>query len=222
MNDEELRDYVRSRSNAELTNILTNRRARRPQSRRHLPPPLPLRARHSRRVDKGTESGQAEGIAMLAPLVAAEIAQRPQDPSLAAVAQMLGNGLSALGRFEDALANYDEARALYTQFGQEVEAARCTMNRACMLASLGRFQEALVGFQDAQSVFSRLRQNIEAARCTMGRACMLASLGRFEEALSGFDEARAGYERCGQEVEAASCMVGHANALRSLGRFEEI
>ena len=73
MNDEELREFVRSRSNAELTNILTNRRARRPQSRRHLASAFHLRPRHSRRVDKTTESGQTERLAMLAPLVAGEM-----------------------------------------------------------------------------------------------------------------------------------------------------
>ena len=161
MNDEELRDYVRSRSNAELTNILTIRAAQRPHSRRQLAAAFHLRPRHSHRVDKRTENGQAQELAKLAPLVAAEIAQRPHDPSLAAVAQLLGNRLSALGRFEDALATYEEAHALYGQFGQEIEAARCTMNRATALAGLNRFQEALVGFQEALSVFLRLGQKPE-------------------------------------------------------------
>src|SRR5271157_2770269 len=141
MNDEELRDYVRCRSNAELTNILTTRNARQPHTRRPLTSALHLRPRRTHRVDKGTDGAQAREFAKLAPVVAAEIAQRPQDPSLAAVTQMLGNGLSALGRFEDALADYEEAHALFAHFGQEIEAARCTMNRACTLVSLGRFQE---------------------------------------------------------------------------------
>ena len=221
MNDDELRDYVRSRSNAELTTILSARKAQRPHSRRRVAHALHLRPSHPQRSDKGSGNGHAEELAKLAPLVAAEIAKRPQDPSLAAVAEMLGNGLSALDRFEDALAHYEEARALYTRFGQDTEAARCTMNRACMLAGLGRFQEALVGFQKAQAAASRLGQTDEASRCMTNCAGMLAGLGRFEEALAGFDAVRAVYARRGKEAEAARCMVGRANALRSLGRFQE-
>ncbi len=153
MNDEQLRDFVRSRSNAELTNILTIRRTPRPRSRRQRTSALHLWSRRSPGIDEGARSSPAGQLAKLTPLVAAEIAERPEDPSLAALAQLLGDGLAALGRFKDALATYEEARALYKQFGEEAEAARCQMNRANALAKLSRFQEALVGFQEALSVF---------------------------------------------------------------------
>ena len=66
--------------------------------------------------------------------------------------------LASLGRFEEALAGYDEARAVYTRFGQEIEAARCTMHRAAALSSLGRFDEASAGFDEARAVYARFRQ----------------------------------------------------------------
>ena len=68
MNDEELRGYVRTRSNAELTSILTNREERRPQERRRLASALRLRpGRHSRRASKPTERGPVNGLASSRP-----------------------------------------------------------------------------------------------------------------------------------------------------------
>ena len=68
------------------------------------------------------------------------------------------NTLARLGRFPEALAGYDEARAVYTRFGQEIDAARCTMGRAGALSSLGRFEEASAGFEEARAVYARFSQ----------------------------------------------------------------
>ena len=65
------------------------------------------------------------------------------------------NALRGLGRFDEALAGYEEARAVYSRFGQEIDAARCAMGRANALSSLGRFDEASAGFDEARAVYGR-------------------------------------------------------------------
>ena len=66
--------------------------------------------------------------------------------------------LASLGRPQEALAGFEEARAVYRRFGRKIEAARCTMNRAVALSSLGRFDEASAGFDEARAVYARFCQ----------------------------------------------------------------
>jgi tetratricopeptide (TPR) repeat protein len=85
--------------------------------------------------------------------------------------------LASLGRFEEALAAYDQALTL------DPDDATVQNNRGTALASLGRFEEALAAYDQAVTLDSH------DATFQNNRGTALASLGRFEEAMTAYDQA---------------------------------
>ena len=173
------------------------------------------------RAGRGGADGPLEEFGRLTPVVTSDLAQRREDQRQAAAARAQAQRLSRLGRHQDAIAFYDEAKTIYARLGQEIEVARCTVGRANTWVRRGDFERALAGYNEARAVLVRLGRDAEAACCTMNRAVVLADTGRYEEALAGYDKARTALVRAGRESEVARCTANRANLLAATGRFEE-
>ncbi|ROH93903.1 ATP-binding protein [Microcystis aeruginosa FACHB-524] len=115
----------------------------------------------------------------------------------------IGNELGDLGRYEEAIAAYDEAIKI------DPNDPDLWHNKGNQLANLGRYEEALSAYEEA----IRLKPDYEAAWLNKGN--QLANLGRYEEALSAYDEAI----RLKPDYEAAWFCKG--SQLGNLGRYEE-
>ncbi len=89
----------------------------------------------------------------------------------------IGNELGDLGRYEEAIAAYDEAIKI------DPNDPDLWHNKGNQLANLGRYEEALSAYEEA----IRLKPDYEAAWYSKG-AC-LGNLGRYEEAIAAYDEA---------------------------------
>jgi tetratricopeptide (TPR) repeat protein len=114
-----------------------------------------------------------------------------------------GAAQEALGRFEDALAAYDQALAL------DPRRVPAHMGRGVALLALGRFEDALAAYDQALALDPRY------ALAHMSRGVALLALGRPEDALAAYDQALAldsGY---------ALTHFNRANALQALGRPED-
>jgi predicted O-linked N-acetylglucosamine transferase (SPINDLY family) len=154
-------------------------------------------------------------------------------------ASALGNhglALNNLGRFEEALARYDQALAVKSDF------ADALANRGHTLRKLGRFDEALTSIDRALAINPRhlsalsnrgdilhrlLRFDEALASYDMAlklatpsvdvlnrRGQLLQQMGQFEAALDGYDRALA------LDPRQAGVQVNRGNALVSLDRFE--
>jgi tetratricopeptide (TPR) repeat protein len=65
-----------------------------------------------------------------------------------------GNSLANLGRFAEAIAEFDRAEPIFVQFQSEIGAAGCRISRGDALANLRRFDEAISEFDEAEAVFA--------------------------------------------------------------------
>lgn len=88
-----------------------------------------------------------------------------------------GNSLTALGRYEEALASFQRAIALQATYGD------AWSNRAVTLWVMGRYDEALLSSNHAISL------NQSSSRAWYNHARILTTLGRFEEALAAYQQA---------------------------------
>jgi tetratricopeptide (TPR) repeat protein len=148
-----------------------------------------------------------------------------------------GNALKEIGRYNEALINYDKAISLqpsdannYSNRGVALQelgrleealssydkaisldpnSAEAFSNRGVALQELGRLEEALSSYDIA----IKLKDNF--SRAYANRADVLQKLSRFNEALSDYDEA------IRLEPNNAEVYFNCGNAFKELGRFKE-
>jgi protein O-GlcNAc transferase len=108
-----------------------------------------------------------------------------------------------MGRLEEALASYDTAIALRSNY------AAAHSNRGSALHSLSRFEEALVSYDKAIAI------QPDNAQAFNNRGTTLDGLNRVEEALASYDKALA------LQANYAAAAANQGNVLHSLNRIEE-
>src|SRR5262245_29890707 len=69
-----------------------------------------------------------------------------------------GNTLANLGRFAEAVAEFDQAEPVFVQFQSEIGVAGCRISRGEALANLRRFDEAISEFDEAEAVFAQCEE----------------------------------------------------------------
>src|SRR5262244_4123985 len=65
-----------------------------------------------------------------------------------------GNSLANLGRFSEAIAEFDQGEPIFVQFRSEIGVAGCQISRGDALANLRRFDEAIPEFDKAEAIFT--------------------------------------------------------------------
>jgi tetratricopeptide (TPR) repeat protein len=130
-------------------------------------------------------------------------AARQIDGQSASIHNTRGNVLVALQRFDEAVASYDNAIALKSDFIEPF------CNRGAALQELKRFDEAVTSYDNAIA----LRPNYAEAFCNRGLA--LQELKRFDEALASYDKAIA------LTPDYAEAFYNRGLGLQRLERFDE-
>ncbi len=117
--------------------------------------------------------------------------------------RMYGNALFLLGRYEEAIANYDHALQLKPDYHLAWN------NRGGALANLGHYEEAIASYDHA------LKLKPEDHLAWHNRGCALANLGRYEEAIASYNHAF--------KLKPEDHLVwnNRGSALFELGRYEE-
>ena len=116
----------------------------------------------------------------------------------------LGNALSDLGSLEEALASYDRAVGIRSDY------ARAHCNRGNALKDLGRIEEAVGSYEAALAIDPRCAE----AHNGLGNVSR-DHLRRPDEAISSYDKA------LGINPDYAEAHNNRGNALKSVGRLEE-
>jgi tetratricopeptide (TPR) repeat protein len=116
---------------------------------------------------------------------------------------MRGTALSALGRYEEAIASYDKALEL------KPDDDATWYNRGNALSALGRYEEAIASYDKALE----LKPDKHEAWYNRGNA--LSALGRYEEAIASYDKALE------LKPDDDATWYNRGTALSDLGRKEE-
>ena len=127
-----------------------------------------------------------------------------------------------LGEYQEAVALYDEAAAIYAEIGEATEEARAQIGKLWPLSQLGRYQEALRSGEWAAGVLEAHEEWEHLAKLSSNLAIIHFRLGEDERALALFERAQALHERIGGP-ESSGWLRAEQNraiVLRNLGRFD--
>ncbi|WAZ25780.1 tetratricopeptide repeat protein [Streptomyces cinnabarinus] len=158
-------------------------------------------------------------------------------PGLANSLYGLALHLSAVGRFQEALAACEEAVSLFRVVA-DVDPDAYQENLAAALvecgghmSTLGRYREALPLIEEGVGCFRALAETYPSLQLSLARALInlgkdLSELGRHEEALAATEEALALYRRSGtnpaaHEPDLALLLTNLGKQLSELGRHAE-
>src|SRR5256885_13374128 len=123
------------------------------------------------------------------------------------VARARGNKaitLAAQGKFREAVALHEQARATFAAYGgQEVSVAREELNIAQIYASQGHFSQALLLFDRSRAIFQQHNMDFQAAEVAQQICRCLVHLNRVREA----------YELAGETVAFFRTYQGHRSSV---------
>ncbi len=112
--------------------------------------------------------------------------------------------LAAMGRFREAVALHEQARATFANHqGQEVSVARQELNIALIYAAQGHFSQALLLFNRSRSIFQHNSMQFQASEVAQQTCHCLLRLNRVEEA----------YELAGETISYFRQSPGHRHNL---------
>jgi CHAT domain-containing protein len=112
--------------------------------------------------------------------------------------------LAAMGRFREAVALHEQARATFANHqGQEVSVARQELNIALIYAAQGHFSQALLLFNRSRNIFQHHSMQFQASEVAQQTCHCLLRLNRVEEA----------YELAGETISYFRQSPGHRHNL---------
>lgn len=152
-------------------------------------------------------------------VMAAERTNRPGDRALGLLA--CADALRFLGRHTEAIALYEQARAVFAALDDAVNWARTFTGWVYTEGLLGRGEAALRHVPAAYDTLMRHEQPLLAARLDQNTALVYRFLGRYAEALRHYERAQRTFDTLGPAGEegAARARANRADILALLGKF---
>jgi CHAT domain-containing protein/tetratricopeptide (TPR) repeat protein len=164
------------------------------------------------------------GRAMAIAEVALAVAQHIDDPLAMGLADWAcGNACYHLSRFEQALACYGRAEAVYAAGDHLLEVTRLRINQVAVLQDTGAFAEALAIAERARADCAALGAAARPflALLEMNTGAAYQQLARPAEALAAYARGRAIFVELDDAVQTARMDINRANVLQEMGQFAE-
>ncbi|MDJ0975269.1 MAG: protein kinase [Planctomycetota bacterium] len=129
--------------------------------------------------------------------------------------------LRGLGRFEEALGEYDRALDLAREAGDQAFEAQVLRGRGGTLRVLGRAEESLAAIKASLETALACGSVEEACSARNSLAIRLVGIGAYTIALDTYDEALASARACGKRTTESTILNNMSRTLYLLGRFED-
>jgi len=126
-----------------------------------------------------------------------------------------------LGRYEDALAECETARAVFKSYGMEVEVANIDANIGNVCSKLSRYEDALAKYAIARAVYECYDIEVDVATIDQNIGVVYLGLGRYEDALAKYEAARAVFQSHDMEVEVADVDTNIGVVYFVTGQYED-
>jgi tetratricopeptide (TPR) repeat protein len=155
-------------------------------------------------------------------VVSGDAAQRLDDKIDEATAlTVLGLALVEVRRFEEAIAAYQNAVAIFREAGDRHSEGSALSNLGRALAEMRRLDEAIAALQDAAAIFREAgdRHSEGMALVNLGNALRMA--GRVEEAIAALQDGVAISREAGDRHGEGMALNNLGNALQEADRVEE-
>ena len=125
------------------------------------------------------------------------------------------------GRFEASIQASNEARAILTEQGENVEAARAQQNLALTYFVLGQYNETLKHLDQVRGIFAGDGRQRDAMLVELFMSDCLLQLRRFNDVLDKCRQVRSLFNELGARYVVAQAIVNEAVAYAELNRYEE-
>jgi tetratricopeptide (TPR) repeat protein len=132
-----------------------------------------------------------------------------------------GAALIGLKRYDEALAVYEDAAALFRELGDRRAEGETLNNRGAALIGLRRYDEALAVYEDAVALFRELRDPHEEGASLNNVGIILHALRQNDEARAACQKAVAIFRDTGDRHGLAMALGNLGNVSRSLGHAVE-
>jgi tetratricopeptide (TPR) repeat protein len=153
------------------------------------------------------------------------IADLTEQPLYRALAMMVqANVLVVQNSLKEAVALYDQAKALAEQAASPVEAARSQVGKISALKMLSRYQEAIQIAEVIKNILIEHGEVLSASIAIKNEADAYSELGNIQKAVELYDEAThllARLDTPAAHIEQASILFNSALILDKQGRYSE-
>ncbi len=148
------------------------------------------------------------------------LAERPDGRGLGLLAE--GDALRYLGRYQEALRCYEQARTLFAEQGDEIGWARTYLGWVLAAHYLGNGATAITMVGAAREVLVRNQVWLRVAGLDLNTAIVCYGLGHYDQALQLYDQAQQVYESLGPPaaVRVAWTKADKAMVLTLRGAFQ--
>ena len=133
----------------------------------------------------------------------------------------LALGLTAQGKFGEALPYFEEARARYNYLDYAVDAARVSIRQMQALAMVGDYPKALEVAEAARDTFSAANLIYEAAQAENNIGLIHSRLGRATDSERATKRALQGFSNAGDKMGMAQAHVNLGSAYQEQDRFDK-
>jgi tetratricopeptide (TPR) repeat protein len=140
--------------------------------------------------------------------------------SQAAVLGTLGVVCQWEGRWDEALAYYQQGRDVALKIGNTANAALAHVNIAEILTDRGEWKEAEALLLETLPFWKSSRYHYYLAACLLLLGRVSLRTGRFDEALTRFDQAKAYFREVGAEQEVPTVDVRIAECRAAMGNLD--
>jgi CHAT domain-containing protein len=149
-------------------------------------------------------------------------AELVDDPICQALANhACAQAMHVSGHYAEALEFYDQAEAIYTSLGKDVEAARIARAKVDALMYLGRYEEGLLVAAQARKVFNQHGEMTLLAQLEMNTGNIYHRLDEYQEALRFYGLAEGTFATQQDEFGLAQVQLNEANQYTQLNEFEK-
>ena len=131
--------------------------------------------------------------------------------------------LAAMGRFREAVALHEQARATFArQQGQEISVARQELNIALIYAAQGHYSRALLLFNKSRTIFQQHEMQFQASDVAQQTCLCLLRLNRIQEAYELAEETINYFRQSpGQRHNLANSLMYQAEAAMLQGEYPD-
>jgi CHAT domain-containing protein/tetratricopeptide (TPR) repeat protein len=143
------------------------------------------------------------------------------EAQLAVARRCRANAARRLGRFRQALRDFDAAIRAFEREGMRVEIARTGIGMIDALMHLGNTSDAIRIAQRARRIFARVGDEQRVARVDVNLSNIYRQLERHGDALRRQQAAEQVFERHGASTDLALTRFNRANSLFALDRYRE-
>ncbi|MGH3899237.1 MAG: ATP-binding protein, partial [Pseudonocardiaceae bacterium] len=137
------------------------------------------------------------------------------------IANNLGDGYRALGRFEEAIDHLQQALGAWRELDDRWGEGWTLYNLGTIYRNMGRFEDALAHYQQALARGREMSKQWGEAWALHGLATTYRSLGRFDKAFDHYHQALVVRREIDDRWGEGWTLHSLATTYRSLGRFDE-